>query len=138
MSIIHGSMGIGYFCHQFRPASDEAAPLHDAETKCALAGINAQVTSLARVLNTRSIANAVAVTSSNAAVPVDTMAKRTADGLYVFAMGGRNGETTATFRLGGTGNARVEVLGEGRTLAVKDGAFEDRFGDYEVHLYKVR
>jgi hypothetical protein len=137
MSIIHGSMGIGYFCHQFRPTSDEAAPLHDPETKRALAAINAQVTSLARVLNTRSVSNGVTVTSSNEAVPVETMLKRSGGSTYLFAIGGRPGETAATFRLRDTGDVQVEVLGEGRSLTANGGVFEDRFGEYEVHLYKV-
>jgi hypothetical protein len=137
MSIIHGSMGIGYFCHQFQPKSDEAAPLHDPDTKNALATINAQITSLARVLNTRSLANGVAVSSSNEAVPVDTMVKRSGGATYLFAIGARPGETTATFRLRGVGDAKVEVLGEGRTVQAKGGVFRDRFGEYEVHLYRA-
>ena len=34
--------------------------------------------------------------------------------------------------------AVVEVIGEGRTIAVTGGRFEDAFGAYDVHLYRVR
>jgi hypothetical protein len=138
MSIIHGSRGVGYFCHQFRPTSDEAAPLHDPETRRALAAINAQVRALARALNSPSVGNGVAVTSSNAAIPVDVMLKRHSGATYLFAIGARpGGETTATFRLRDMGEATVEAIGEGRTLTAKGGVFSDRFREYEVHLYRV-
>ena len=65
MSIIQGSMGVGYFCHQFKPVEDPARPLHDPETREALASINRQITSLARVLNERPVADGVTVSSSN-------------------------------------------------------------------------
>jgi hypothetical protein len=32
----------------------------------------------------------------------------------------------------------VEVLGENRTLPVKDGVFEDSFNDWDAHLYHRR
>ena len=136
MSIIHGSMGIGYFCHQFKPTSDEAAPLHDAEMRQAMKEINGRITELARVLNTRSVANGVIV---DASVPIDTMLKRFGGETYLFAMGARpDGETMAKFQLRETGDADVTVMGEGRTLKARKGAFEDRFGEYEVHLYRIK
>jgi len=138
MSIIHGSMGIGYFCHQFKPVSDEAAPLHDAAIKQALKEINGQVTSLARVLNTRSVANGVTVKSSNTEVPVDTMLKRHGGETYLFAIGARPGATSAKFAMREMGNFQVTVIGENRTLQARNGQFEDHFGEYEVHLYRIR
>ena len=33
--------------------------------------------------------------------------------------------------------AEAEVLGESRTLKLKDGGFDDAFGPYEVHLYRL-
>jgi hypothetical protein len=40
MSIVHGSMGIGYFVHQFQPTFDEHALLDDPTMKAAVAAIN--------------------------------------------------------------------------------------------------
>ncbi|HSB13707.1 MAG TPA: hypothetical protein VLE22_04560, partial [Bryobacteraceae bacterium] len=138
MSIIHGSMGIGYFCHQFKPVQDEAAPLHDPETRQALADINGQIASLARVLNTPPVGNGVTVASSNPDSPIDVMLKRQGGKTYLFAMGARpGGETTARFKLRDCGDVRATVLGESRTIPVTGGIFEDRFADYQVHLYEL-
>jgi hypothetical protein len=138
MSIIHGSMGIGYFCHQFKPVEDAAAPLHDPETRQALAAINGEVASLARVLNTQPVGNGVTVSSSNPDSPIATMLKRRGGETYLFAMGARpGGETTATFKLRDCGDLRATVLGESRTIPVTGGIFQDRFADYQVHLYKL-
>jgi len=50
----------------------------------------------------------------------------------------RDGATTATFTIGGNhGEKTIEVLGENRTRIAKDGAFTDRFGPWDVHLYRV-
>ncbi len=135
ISLIHGSMGVGYFCHQFKPTEDEARPLHDPETRQALQAINRQITELAPVLNTRSVANGVTVSSQG---QIDTMLKRHGGATYLFAVGARpGGETKATFKLRGCGNLRAEVLGESRSVPVTKGVFEDRFREYEVHLYRL-
>ncbi len=134
MSLIHGARGIGYFCHSFKPKSDEAVPLHDAEIRGALKEINGRIAELAPVLNSRSLADAVTVRSE---LQIDTMVKRYDGVTYLFAMGGRPGSGSARFQLRGLGEAKVTVIGEGRTLALKGGGFEDRFGEYEVHLYRI-
>jgi hypothetical protein len=48
----------------------------------------------------------------------------------------RSGETKATFEV--RSGAKVEVLGEKRTIKIKDGKFSDDFSGYGVHLYKIR
>ena len=52
MSLIHGSRGLIYFCHQFKPKFIEAGLLADAEMARAVGAINRQVHSLAPVLAT--------------------------------------------------------------------------------------
>ena len=48
------------------------------------------------------------------------------------------GETTARFRLRGCPNdLTAAVLGESRTVAVKAGILEERFSEYQVHLYRL-
>jgi hypothetical protein len=138
LAIIHGAMGVGYFCHQFKPSEDAARPLHDSETRQALAAINGQIASLARVLNEKSVANGVKVESSNAGSPIDWLLKRQGGATYLFAAGARpGGETTATFRLRDMGSATAEVLGESRTVRVRGGVFRDRFANHEVHIYRI-
>ena len=138
MSIIHGSMGVGYFCHQFKPIADASAPLQDPDTRRALASINRQIAELAPVLNTPSVANGAEVRSSNPETPIDTMLKRHGGATYLLAVGARpGGKTTATFSFRGCGDLNAEVLGESRTVPVRGGVLEDSFTDYQVHLYKL-
>jgi hypothetical protein len=139
MSLIHGSRGLIYFVHQFKPKFIEAALLADPEMLDAVTALNRQITELAPVLNSPTISDAVTVESTNAAVTVATMVKRHEGATYVFAAAMREGETTATFTLRGiAGSPTAEVLGEQRTLVAKKGSFTDHFAPWEVHLYRVR
>jgi hypothetical protein len=138
MALVHGAAGIMYFCHRFSPTFSETDCLDDAPTASALTQLNGQIASLASVLNTQSVANGVAVSSSNSAVPVDTMLKRAGGATYLFATAMRSSSTTATFTLARIpASASAEVIGEGRTIPVTNGVFGDSFGSYGVHLYKV-
>jgi hypothetical protein len=138
MAIIHGARGIGYFCHVFSPAFIEAGLLADPAMTAGVRAVNDQITALAPVLNTQSVANGVATTSGNSAVFVDTMLKRSAGSTYVFAVGMRPGTTTATFTLRGfTGRSNVEVVGENRSLSATDGVFTDTFTSHAVHIYRT-
>ena len=138
MALVHGAVGIEYFCHRFQPTFSETDCLDDAPTAAALTEINAQITELAPVLNTQSVSNGVTVASSDSAVPVDTMLKRHGGATYLFAVAMRGSDTTATFALRDfPANASAEVLGEGRTIEVTDGEFSDDLAGYAVHLYRI-
>lgn len=137
MSIIHGSMGILYFVHEFDPFI-EAGLLADPVMTAAVTDINNQIHSLATVLNSPTIAGGATVQSSNPLVPVDLMVKHDGETVYLFAVGMRDGSTTATFQLAAPSSvAEAEVLGEGRTLSVSSGQFQDDFSPYAVHLYRI-
>jgi hypothetical protein len=138
MSLIHGSRGLIYFVHQFKPVFREAALLDDPEMLAAVTTLNHQITELAPVLNSPSIANAVQTKSSNTNVPIASMVKRHQGSTYLFTVGMRDGTTTATFTVKGlTGDVRVTVLGENRELTAKQGAFSDTFAPWDVHLYRL-
>jgi hypothetical protein len=137
MSLVHGSMGIGYFCHIFSPSFIEAGLLSVTANAAAVGAIDSQIEALAPVLNTQSLANGATVSSSNSSVPVDIMVKRYAGNLYVFAVAMRSGSTTATFALRGVSTATAAVLGESRSLGVDGGTFSDTFAPYAVHLYEI-
>jgi hypothetical protein len=133
MSLIHGAAGIQYFCHRMEPLN-ETDCLDDGATATALTRLNRQLTELAPVLNTQSYA----LTPRSSSVPVHAVLKRVGAERYVFAAGMADGATTATFDLRGLSKgARVEVLGEGRDLVAQDGAIEDDFEPYAVHLYRI-
>ena len=138
MALIHGSQGLIYFVHQFKPTFIEAGLLADAEMEAAVGDINRQIRELAPVLNSPTVTGAVSVTSSEADAPVDVMVKRDREATYVFAVAMRSRPAKATFRFAQSVATKTEVLGEGRTIAVADGAFADEFAPYAVHLYRVR
>jgi len=138
MSLIHGSRGLISFVHQFKPTFHEAALLDDPEMLAAVTALNRQITELAPVLNSPSIKDAATVRSENPEVPVAFMVKRHDGATYLFSVGMRDGATTATFSLNGIRGAKtVEVLGESRTIAARDGSFSDRFAPWDAHLYRV-
>jgi hypothetical protein len=139
MSIIHGSMGLIYFVHEWEPKFDESALLNDAGMLSAVTAINRQITELAPVLNSPTIEDAASVSSSNNAVPIAIMAKKHNGATYLFTAGMRGDKTTATFTLQhAEGVKNVEVIGENRTIAVKDGVFKDNFQTWDVHLYRTK
>jgi len=138
MSLIHGSTGLIYFVHEWQPKFNESALLSDAEMCAAVTRVNRQIADLAPVLNAPTVRDGVAVVSSNSEVPVAAMMKRHGGSTYVFAVGMRDGATKARFRVPGVpGRGSVEVLGESRTLSSQDGAFEDEFKPWCVHLYRI-
>jgi hypothetical protein len=137
MSLIHGSRGIIYFVHEWEPVFVEARLLQDPQMLAAVRAINAQIRELAPVLN-RPDADRAQVVSSDAGVPIDLMAKEYGGDLYLFAASMRPGSAQGTFQLRGLrGKKSAEVLGEGRSIAVKDGVFADGFSEYGVHLYRI-
>ena len=137
MALVHGAMGIGYFCHVFSPSFIEAGLLADDENEAAVGAIDATITALAAVLNTRSVTNGVSVQTTGD-VPVDVMLKRYDGATYVFAVAMRGTATTATFTLRDfPPTATAEVIDEARQMPVGDGVFSDAFEPYAVHLYRI-
>jgi len=138
MSLIQGSQGIIYFVHQFKPTFREAALLDDPEMLEAVTVLNRQITDLAPVLRSPSLPSAVTVKCDNAAIPVATMVKAVGGATYLFAAAMREGTTGATFTLPENAAGEVEVLGESRTIEARNQEFTDRFGTWDVHLYRVK
>ena len=139
MSLVHGSQGIIYFVHQFKPSFNEHALLDDPEMLAAVTAINKQIHELAPALNSPTVKDALKVESSNKDVPVAAMVKKEGGATYVFAVAMKPGETEAAFTLEGLpAGAQVEVLGENRKIEPADGKFQDQFRDWDVHLYRVK
>jgi hypothetical protein len=138
MSLIHGSRGIIYFVHQFKPAEREAALLDDPEMLAAVTAINAQIRTLAPVLNSPSVADAVTVQASKVDVPIAHMVKRHNGITYLFVAAMRNESTRATFKIEIPSKAHIaQVLEESRTIPIHNGEFADDFQPYGVHLYQL-
>jgi len=139
MSLIHGSRGLIFFVHQFKPVFREAALFDDPEMLAAVSALNRQISDLAPVLNSPSVSGSATVVCANPAVPVATMLKRNDGTTYLFAVAMRDGATTASFTIkGSAGAGTVEVLGENRSLDARNGAFTDRFDSWDAHLYRLR
>ena len=139
MSLIHGSMGIVWFVHEFKPKFNEHALLDDPEMLAAVTAINREIRELAPVLNSPSLKDMASVGSSVEEVPIALMVKRYGDATYVFAVGMRNAPAMGLFEVRGLPEtAKAEVIGEGRSTEVRDGKFEDSFNAYDVHLYKIQ
>ncbi|MBB6736040.1 S-layer homology domain-containing protein [Cohnella sp. CBP 2801] len=134
MALVHGAKGITYFAHVLSPFQ-EAGLLADNAMSTAVSAINRQVQQLAPVLNSPTVNGEVAVLSGNKDVQVDTMVKHEGGATYVFAVGMRDGGTTAKFF--GLAGSEAEVIGEGRTIPIVNGQFSDDFAPYGVHLYRI-
>lgn len=138
MSLIHGSRGLIYFVHEWKPRFNEAALLSDPEMLAAVTVLNHQITRLAPVLNSPAIHQVVAITTDNPAAPVAVMAKRRDGATYIFAVGMRDATTVATFNVSDFGSAaQVEVIDENRKLQVQGHSFRDAFQPWDAHLYRI-
>ena len=138
LALVHGSRGLIYFVHQFKPTFREAALLDDPEMVTAVTALNRQIQDLAPVLNSPSIPSLVTVSTQPEEAPVAIMAKRAAGFIYLFTVGLRGRHTTASFRLSGLpAETSAEVLDESRRVEVRHGSFTDEFSAYGVHIYKM-
>jgi len=138
MALVHGSRGLIYFVHEFKPRSNEHALLDDPEMLAAVTAINHQIHELAPVLNSPTVPDGGTVRSSDSEVPIDLMVKRRPEATYVFAVGMRNRPAQGRFALRGLpAEATGEVLGEDRRLTIRDGQFADDFPAYGVHIYRI-
>jgi hypothetical protein len=97
--------------------------------------LNAQIQDLAPFLNGPTIENEVTV---EARAEIAHMVKREGAATYIFAVNMEKRLTHAKVTIGSEAPAQVVVVGENRTVDVANGAFEDRFGEYEVHIYRLR
>jgi hypothetical protein len=135
-SIIAGARGIIYFQHSFGGScvGDHHTIRSNCEgTRPIVVSVDAQIRSLAAVLNSPTLTSGFTASSS-----VKAMAKWNGQNLHVFAGSSANASSTATFSIPCVGNATATVLGENRTVAVSNGAFADQFADGNaVHIYRI-
>ena len=138
MSLVHGSQGIVYFVHEFKPMFREDGVFLYPDVVAEIAKNNKLIAQLAPVINSPTITGGARAASSNPAAPVDIMAKKSGGATYVFSVAMRERETKADFAVSGiSGEKRVEVVGEGRTIVSKGGAFQDNFKAWDTHIYRV-
>jgi len=138
MSIIHGSRGIIYFVHQFKPRFIEAAIFEDHEMMRELTQLNGLIKGLAVVLNSPDTNDIKKLTAASPDAPVAAITKRHESFLYLLSVAMRNKETTGSFEFSqAIPDQGAEVLGENRKVKVRNGILEDHYNPYEPHIYKI-
>jgi hypothetical protein len=138
MSLIHGSRGLIYFVHQFKPTFKEASLLDDEQLLPAVTAVNQQIHKLAPVLNSPTIDGAIQLTGSDMKSPIAAMCKRHGGALYVFTVNMQNQPTIATVELVKPAAGRsVQVIGEDRSIEARDGRFETEYEPYGVQLFRI-
>ena len=139
LSLIHGSRGLIYFVHEWKPRFNESALLDDPEMLAAVTAINRQITPLAPVLNRPTVEGTTSVICKPKDTSVAIMEKQKDGEFYLFAAGMRDITVTATFIIKNlSGRQSVEVLDESRTLTAENGVFTDQFTPWAVHLYRIK
>jgi hypothetical protein len=139
-SIIAGARGIIYFQHSFSGPCTTHHALR--ETGCngfytamqqKVTAVDAQIKSLAPVLNSPTVTSQFAASSN-----VRAMMKWNGSNLYVFAGSAENAGSTPSFTLSCIGNATATVVGENRTVPVTNGSWSDSFADGNAtHIYRI-
>lgn len=153
MALTHGSRGLIYFVHQFKPVFQEAALLEDPEMLAAVTAINREVRELAAALNSPDLRDGVQVEVNRQAAlrsdarttvpattpPVAWLQKECAGTTYLFTVNMGNEPISVEFEWSGAAKVlHAEVLNENRKIQLQDGRFRDLFKPYAVHLYAAR
>lgn len=102
-----------------------------AELRAKVTKVNADVQAMAPVLNSQTF-------TWSFGSGLDTMLKAKGDSAYLFAMTD-GGTGSRSFKMPSKlAAAKVEVVGENRTLTVTNGTFADTFSrEYEHHIYRI-
>ena len=138
-SLIAGARGIEYFQHSFGGPCQTQYALRENGSACyqpiidMVTAVNAQIKSLARVLNSPRLSSGFTANSS-----VRASAKWDGQHLYVLAGSMENASSTGNFSLSCVGNATATVLGESRSLPVANGTWSDAFvNGNAIHIYRI-
>jgi hypothetical protein len=136
-SLIAGARGIIYFQHSFGGPhiGDHHTIRSNSEgTRPAVTAVNAQIKSLAPVLNAPTVEGLVTGSPG-----LRTMAKWQGGKFWIFAGRTQNGgQTSNTISLPCVGNATAAVDGEGRSIPLTGGRLADSFADGNaIHIYRI-
>jgi hypothetical protein len=136
-TLIAGARGIIYFQHDFGGTCLTHHALRAVGTACygakisMVTSVNAQIESLAPVLNSPFVTSGHSASSS-----AKHMVKWDGLNLYVFAGAVTSGN--ASFSIPCVGNATASVFGESRSVPVANGTFSDSFADENaIHIYRI-
>jgi len=134
MALVHGATGIFYFVHAFKPTFREDAIFRYPDIVEEVTKTNRLILSLSPALKSPSVSGAISVSSQ---VPIATMVKVYKDNTYIFAVAMQNSPSTARITVNNVHQTSARVIGEGRSVSLAQGSFEDQFEGYGVHLYQI-
>ncbi len=138
MSIIHGSRGLIYFVHEWKPRFNEAALLSDPEMLESVTQTNRQIHRLAEAIHAQPPEGKVSVTTEPSSIPVAILARKHKDAVYLFAVNMRGDPVKTSFSAAGISkDAKIEVVDESRTLQAADSSWQDDFAAWAVHIYRI-
>lgn len=135
--IIGGALGVIYFAHTFSSVGGTTGVQRSTAAiytpiNAMLKSVNAQVTSLAGVLNQPDAVGLVSATG------VDILAKWNNGAPVIIAGSKENANTTPQFTLAGGIGTTAVVDGENRSIPIVNGKFSDNFADGNaVHIYRI-
>jgi hypothetical protein len=134
-SLIGGARGIIYFNHSFGGPDTTQHILREpsySHIRSVVEATNRRIHALAAVLNSPTVASGWSEGGGTKA-----MVKWSGGHFYVFA-GSAGSATTGTFSVPCVGDASATVLNEGRSIPVRGGSFDDRFGNGNaIHIYRI-
>lgn len=135
-SIIHGARGIVYFNHNFGGPCESQHVLRDrcgAEIRPTVTAVNRQISALAPVLNAPFVDGLMTTNGQ-----VDLAVKLHDGSFYVLAASTQQGPQRVAFSSVCSSGQVATVLGEDRTVPIRNGGFSDAFADGNtVHIYRI-
>jgi len=139
LSIIHGATGMTYYTYG-GSGKNHGAP-HDPKVWATLKTIAGELAKLHAVLVERDPPQTQRVqilagrrTDGLGYPSISTRLKRRGGRTYLLAANSAEAPVRARLTLDGVGKA-VDVMFEGRTVQARNGAFDDAFAPYAVHVY---
>ncbi|MFD7653410.1 hypothetical protein ACFV4N_05475 [Actinosynnema sp. NPDC059797] len=140
-TVLHGATGVNYFAHSFYPEGkgEYSSALTRPEITRRVAEVNARLKSLARVLNAPNLPGVRATGDSG--IPVAALHKQVDGDRWVLAQTDGNREHPRSLAARVTLEVPVRqgtatVVGEDRTVEIRDGRIVDDFAPYGVHIYR--
>ena len=147
MSIAGGARGIGYFTVAFGKKKNDGFKWNHLTDgiRAEMKRSNAELTALAGPIVAGDTAKALTVSGdetadkSAAGHAIQAIRKEYEGVTYVIAVNVTRDAVTPTFTLADPPKAdKATVRGEGRTVSVRGGAFQDAFKPLEVHIYELK
>lgn len=135
-AIACGADGIIYFAHEFAPKFVEAGLLAHDDVRTGVAILNAEVASMAEVLNSAQLPKAVTVTSKPEHV-VAVRAQRHRGKLYLFVASLTDEASTVDLKIHGQSSGVAESLDTTAKARLKAGSLAVELGPYGIARFRV-